>query len=247
MMNCEDYRQEIATDPTFDGGAGHLSTCAECQAFRAEMQSLDASLAKAMQINVPDMKLPELPSIAYENIADENIAAENVVTLTTRQRLNKPTWFALAASIMVAAVIGVRMFGIGATYDSLAEEVVAHLDHEPAALRVSSKPVSDSRLARVVPADVAQLDHSAGLISYAQSCTINGKKVPHLVIQGEHGPVTILLMPDERVAEAVVLDGDNIHGAILPVGAGSIAIIGAREEKLERIEKSVLNSVMWST
>ena len=48
-------------------------------------------------------------------------------------------------------------------------------------------------------------------------------------------------------AEAVSLDGENTHGVILPVGDGSIAIIGAREEKLERVEKSVLNSVMWST
>ena len=54
-------------------------------------------------------------------------------------------------------------------------------------------------------------------------------------------------MPDERVAEAAELDGDNIHGVILPVGDGSIAIIGSREEQLERIEKSVLSSVTWST
>jgi hypothetical protein len=94
---------------------------------------------------------------------------------------------------------------------------------------------------------VARLDHDAGLITYARSCEINGRTVPHLVIQGEHGPITILLMPEEAIAEAVSLDGENTHGVILPVGDGSIAIIGAREEKLERVEKSVLNSVMWST
>jgi len=236
-MNCADYRQEIAADPTFDGGAGHLSVCAECQAFRAEMQSLDVKLAEAMQIDVPALALPELPAVNVEN----------VVAIASRKPLTKPAWFALAASLMLAAVIGVRMFGIGVSYDSLADEVIAHLDHEPAALRVSSTPVSNTRLARVVPADVAQMDHSAGLISYAQSCRINGKTVPHLVIQGEHGPVTILLMSEEQVADAVPLDGENIHGVILPVGSGSIAIIGSREEKLERIEKSVVNSVMWST
>jgi hypothetical protein len=91
------------------------------------------------------------------------------------------------------------------------------------------------------------MDDSVGLITYAQSCVINGKTVPHLVIQGQYGPVTILLMPDEPVAEAVPLEGDNIHGVLLPVGNGSIAIIGAREEKLEPIEKSVLKSVTWST
>ncbi len=236
-MNCEDYRQQIAADPSHDGGAGHLSECAECQAFRADMLSLNARIAEAMQISVPELTVPELAIID----------AENVVAIAVRKPLTKPTWFALAATVMLAAVVGVRMFGVGVTYDSLAEEVLAHVDHEQAALRVSSTPVSNARLARAVPTDIARMDHSAGLISYAQSCRINGKQVPHLVIQGEYGPVTILLMPEEEVAEAVTLDGNNIRGVILPVGKGSIAIIGAREEKLERIENKVLNSVMWST
>jgi hypothetical protein len=236
-MNCDEYREMISADPAFDGGAGHLSSCRECQAFRRDIQSLNLKIAKAMQITVPELELPELPEIE----------TENVVPIAARKPLSKPAWFALAATVVLAASVGVRMFGVGVDYDSLADEVLAHLDHEPAALRVSSTPVTDTRLAKVVPADVAQLDHSAGLITYARSCEINGKTVPHLVIQGEHGPVTILLMPDEAVAEAVSLDGENVHGVILPIGTGSIAIMGAREEKLERIEKSVLNSVKWST
>ncbi|MDH3614955.1 MAG: DUF3379 domain-containing protein [Gammaproteobacteria bacterium] len=236
-MNCEDYRQQIAADPAFDGGAGHLSACAECQAFRFEMQSLNVKIARAMQLDVPDLNIPELATIDQAN----------VVPLAARAQLSKPAWFAVAATVMLAAVIGFRMFGFGVSYDSLAEEVLAHLDHEPYSLRVSDKPVTNARLAKVVPANIAQMDHNAGLITYAQSCVINGKTVPHLVIQGEHGPVTILLMAEENVGMAEALDGENIHGVILPVGTGSIAIIGARDENLERIEKSVVNSVMWST
>jgi len=236
-MNCEEYRQAIAADPAFDGGAGHLSDCSDCQAFRSDMQSLNVKIAKAMQVSVPALQMPELPAID----------SDKVVTLSSRRSLSKPAWFALAASVMLAAVIGVRMFGIGVSYDSLADEVLAHLDHEPVALRVTSKAITDVRLNKVVPASIAEMDHSAGLITYAQTCKINGKNVPHLVIQGERGPVTILLMPDESVVEATPLDGENIHGMILPVGDGSIAIIGARDEKLERIQKSVVNSVSWST
>jgi len=138
------------------------------------------------------------------------------------------------------------MSGVGVTYDSLADEVLAHLDHEPAALLPSTTPVSGERLASVVPANVARMDPGAGLITYAQSCEINGNTVPHLVIQGEYGPITILLMPEEAIAGATPIDGDNIRGVILPVGDGSVAIIGAREEKLDKVEKSVLESVRWS-
>ncbi|MGI9237478.1 MAG: DUF3379 family protein [Woeseiaceae bacterium] len=235
-MNCEEYRLEIAADPSFDGGAAHLSECGECQAFRLEMLSLNDKISRAMQLDVPEMALPELPEI------DDS----KVVSLNVRKPRPMATRFAVAATVMLAAVIGVRMFDTGVSYDSLADEVLAHLDHEPVALRPTTTPVSDTRLARVVPSDVARLDHSAGLITYARSCKINGKTVPHLVIQGERGPITILLMPEEMVSEAVSLDGENTHGVILPVGEGSVAIIGGREEKLERVEKSVMDSVKWS-
>ena len=238
MMNCDQYRQAVAAEPSFDGAAEHVSACAECQLFRDEMRALDADIAEALQLDLPTLTLPEFPTTD---------AQDNVVSLASRRSLPKPRWFALAASVMLAAVIGVRMFVVGVDNISLADEVLAHLDYEPAALVASTTPVSDERLIRAVPASVARMDHSAGLITYAQSCEINGKTVPHLVIQGEFGPITILLMPDEEIAAAQTLDGDNVHGVILPVGNGSIAIIGAREEPLERIEKSVLSSVAWST
>jgi hypothetical protein len=76
---------------------------------------------------------------------------------------------------------------------------------------------------------------------------INGKKIPHLVIQGEHGPVTILLLPDEAIDDAVQLEGESINGVLLPVGGGSVAIIGERDEQLETIKDNVVNSVTWST
>jgi hypothetical protein len=115
------------------------------------------------------------------------------------------------------------------------------------ALLPSSTPVSDRRLANAVPKKIATMNRDIGLITFAEFCTINGKDVPHLVMQGERGPITILLMPHEKVAEATPLDGVNIRGVILPVGDGSIAIIGDREESLEDVQQNVLNSVVWST
>ena len=98
-----------------------------------------------------------------------------------------------------------------------------------------------------MPATLASLDHSAGLITYAQTCVVNGRKVPHLVIQGERGPVTILLMPEEMVSGPESVSGQSVQGVIIPLGNGSIAIFGEREEALERIERKVLESVSWNT
>lgn len=236
-MNCEDYRQAIATEPSYDGGAAHLSACGDCRAFREEIRALDQKIARALAISVPELRIPDLP----------HIDATGVVPLASRRRFGAPVWLAVAATLVLAAFVGIRMIGGNVTYPTLADEIVAHLDHEPYALRVTDEPVDDRRLAKVVPANVAAMNHDAGLITYAQTCVINGRKIPHLVIQGEQGPVTILLLPDEAVGSPVPIEGESINGVILPVGGGSVAIIGERDEKLEAIQQNVVNSVTWST
>ncbi len=236
-MNCDDYRQAIAAEPSYDGGEVHLSACAGCRAFRDEMRVLEQKIARALAISVPELRLPDLP----------DLDTAGVVSLAARRRVTAPVWMAVAATVVLAAFVGIRMFGSDVTYPSLADEIVAHLDHEPYALRVTDEPVDDRRLAKVVPANVAAMNHDAGLITYAQTCVINGRKIPHLVIQGEQGPVTILLLPDEAVDSPVPIVGESINGVILPVGGGSVAIIGERNEKLEAIQTNVVNSVTWST
>jgi hypothetical protein len=183
-----------------------------------KLQALDLKIAKALQIDVPELRMPELPDI------DDT----NVTSLQGHRRSMKPLWFAIAATVVLATSISLRTSSLFQTYESLAEEVLAHLDHEPGSLRITDVAVTEQRLARVVPAS-------------------NGNEVPHLVIQGQYGPVTILLMPEERVSESTPLDGETVKGVILPVGNGSIAIIGDREEPLEPIQKNVVNSVAWTT
>jgi hypothetical protein len=90
------------------------------------------------------------------------------------------------------------------------------------------------------------LNTRIGLVSYAQSCIINGKTIPHLVVQGKNGPVTILLMPEEMVSMPVPVHGESIDGIILPLGDGSVAIVGERGFDLEDIKERVTNSVEWS-
>ena len=236
MNTCEEYREAIAAEPSFDGGAAHLSQCASCQAFRAVMLALDLKIGSALAISVPELKLPELPE-----------SDTSKVTAMPLRRFAQPAWLAVAATVTLAAVIGFGMFGSDVSNATLAEQILVHIDHEPGAFRVVDEAVTDKRLARVVPANIATLNHSAGLITYARSCLINGREVPHLVIQGEFGPITILLMPGEKITGAQIIEGENVHGIILAVGDGSMAIIGEVGEHLERIEKQVMNSVTWST
>lgn len=239
-MSCEDYKNSLMADPGFEDETGHVQNCASCQAFRNDQQAFDRKIAAAMEISVPALQIPELPDMAETQ-------ADNVVTLSRRPPLSKPAWFALAATVLLAVFVGIRMTTPDANALSLAQQVLAHVDHEPGALSPTNTAVSAERLRRTVPHELATMNNDSGLITYAQSCIINGKTVPHLVLQGERGPITILLMPHEKVSDASTFDGVGTHGVILPVGDGSIAIVGDREENLDHVKQSVLDSVTWST
>lgn len=235
MMNCEKFRQAVTADPA-DASAhllSHEGQCTDCRKYREAMQQFDTRLRRAMEIPVPPVKLPDLET------------ADNVIAMPKR-RITTPIWLGLAASVALAGWLGLSLMSPGEPRQSLAEEIIAHMDHEESSRIVTNVAVPERTLASVVNSDVAELNPGIGLVTYARSCVINGNLVPHLVIQGEKGPVTLLLLPDEAIDAAIPLEGSNINGVILPVGDGSIAIIGVREESIEDISNRVVDSVKWS-
>lgn len=244
-MDCNDYREAIAADPSesFGGGREHAAGCSSCSAFRAEVRALDERLERALKIDVPELKMPVLPPVAVEY--DRNASPSKA----RRTRIfGTPAWIGLAAGIAIAFVLAIRGLPPGTAYPPLAEQVLAHMDHEQASRQVTSVAVSDQSLANVLDPKVARLDAGSGIVSYATSCVINGQSVPHLVVQGRSGPVTLILMPEETIDAAIPLEGDSVHGVILPVGSGSVAIVGEREEQLgevREIGERVVDSVKW--
>lgn len=240
-MNCEDYKESLATDPTssVEGGAEHVAACASCAEYTTEMQAFNDRISKALAINVPDLQIPELPEIEEDNVSNLPFAG--------KKKFAAPTWIAIAATVVLAAFVGVRIINTGYLNSvTLADQVLAHLDHEPGALQVTNVAVSDAQFAQVVNPSIGTMNRNVGLVSYARSCVINGKTIPHLVIQGEKGPITLLLMPEEMVDGAMTVNGKGVNGVILPVGNGSIAIIGERDEPLTELEQRIINSVEWS-
>lgn len=236
-MNCEDFQKAIGAEPQspVEGGDAHVATCASCRQLREDYLELDRQIRKALSVPVPEFSLP--------SINDQS----TVETLKQPRRPATPLWFGLAATIALAAWVGLQLQEGQPSRVLLADQIVAHMDHEAESRVASSVAVPEQRLFNVVNNGGVQLDRDVGLITYARSCEINGKSVPHLVIQGRNGPVTLLLMPDEPVDGVTPLAGNAINGVILPHGNGSIAIIAERDEPLAEIEQRVMNAVQWTT
>ena len=84
------------------------------------------------------------------------------------------------------------------------------------------------------------LNPDAGTVSYARSCRFRGRMVPHLVVQTEMGPVTVMVLVHESVAKPVPFDEQGYRGVIVPVpGHGSLAVLArGQDADLNAVEGS---------
>ena len=181
-----------------------------------------------------------MPEIEDGNVANLPFGRKSAFKLRT--------WLAVAATVLLAVFVGFRIVDdyYAPSGVSLANEILAHLDYEPGARVVTNVAVSNDQLSKVMRRSFGTMDPTVGLVSYATNCMINCRLIPHLVLQGERGPITLLLMPEEMIDGATTLDGKGVSGLILPMGDGSIAIIGERDELLIELEERIINSVEWS-
>jgi hypothetical protein len=192
--------------------------------------AFEALLSRALRIDVPPADSPRV-----------------VVARPARWRR-----LALAASVLLAVGLSVRWlqdYGYLPT-GNLARDVVAHVHHEPAAVRVpvvseaDAVPVPD--VDAVVLAGGARLEHLQSMVRYARVCPFRGETVAHLVVQGRAGPVTVLLLPHEEVDAPMLVDEDGIVGTIAPLEiGGSIAVVGQPGEALSEIQREVAAAVRW--
>lgn len=166
-----------------------------------------------------------------------------------RRRLRPVAGYALAASALLAAAawFGLRTEPSGNAVSPLPPAVIAHVRHEPAALVVTAATVAPEKFEEVLRGGRATLAGPVGQVSYAKLCPFRGRMVAHFVVQGERGPVTVLLLPEEQVDAPTPIDEGGFAGTLVPVeGGGSVAIVGQPDEPLEVIRDRLLQAVRWS-
>jgi len=149
------------------------------------------------------------------------------------------------------AVVVAGVLWVAAPGASVAADVVTHMAGEPDAWRRTDVPVPDSELQEVLRNTHLRLAAGSAVVSYASSCEFRGHHVPHLVIQTESGPVTVMVLVHERVQKPVQFDEQGYRGVIVPVaGHGSIAVLTHAADTdiktVERIAARVLDSIVWT-
>ena len=225
-MNCEHARLLIGADPASVPEAlqEHLKECHGCNAFRAEMLTLEGRIQRAMQ--EPPLGAP--------------------VPAAVRQRRPKPVWrqWALAASILLATAVVLGTWLLRPS-DTLARDLVAHVKGEPDSW-LSERHVDAAGLAEALAGAGVALDLSSDKIVYAQSCFFHGHYVPHLVLQTAQGPATVLLLRHEQVTASRTFREGGMSGVIVPAqGGGGIAVLDRTNADVGPLAQQMQQDVRW--
>jgi hypothetical protein len=231
MMDHAQYRSAAMADPHDPDPdlRAHRESCAECRAFTEQLLRFEARLERALLIDIPTKP----------------------VVLPFAGRAQGPRrWMAMAASLLLALVVAGGVW-LTLPQRSLAAAVVAHMAGEPDAWQLTDVPVPDADLNEVLKDSRLRLKPAAGVVSYASSCSFRGHKVPHLVVQTQSGPVTVMVLVHEAVRNPKQFDEQGYRGTIVPVpGHGSIAVLmrdaSSGSGDVERIAARVSDSIVWT-
>jgi Protein of unknown function (DUF3379) len=244
MMDCAEYRRTVLADPR-DANPQlrlHRDGCRECLEFTDRLLRFESRLERAVRVSIP--------AADAVRVVPLRVPAEAQAHATRRASSRRRGWLAMAASVLIAVVVAGSLWLAG-PHPSLAADVVAHMAEEPQAWARTDIPVPPPELALALRDAHVRLDPNAGMVSYAKSCLFRAHHVPHLVVQTEMGPVTVMVLAHESVSKPERFDEQGYHGVILPVpGHGSLAVLARGQspnpETLKRIAARVQDALVWT-
>lgn len=233
-MNHPEARLLIGADPRSVSPmlAEHLKTCPECVQFQREMLSLDERIRRALEqgpIGAPAATVASVTPI------------ENARGAAQQKSANVWSGWALAASVAVVSVLAI--WALHPT-NSLAHDVVTHVEGEANSWR-STAPAPPRVVSQILANAGVALNMDSDKVTYAQSCLFRGHMVPHLVVRTARGPITVLILPHEKVKDRVNFHEDGMSGVITPAPHGSIAVLAQGDEDVNAVAQQVQSSVRW--
>jgi hypothetical protein len=227
-MTCDEARELIGADPETASPQliAHLATCPACQEYRKQMVTLNAKMRRALELSLPPLRR-EAPLTGVP---------PNVVALPRRQASSplkraKTRGLPIAASLAAGVLIALTLW-LSRPSESLAAEVIAHVEGEPNSW-TKTEPVTNERLVAVLHRSGVKLGPGIQQIVYANSCYFRGHYVPHFVVLTASGAVTVMILMSEHITAQQQFSEDGYSGLLVPARNGSVAVISRTPMALE--------------
>ncbi len=236
-MNCLEFRRKLLIEPQSrdEEFAAHASSCPDCASEAEQASRLEDRLRTALDISSP-VGLESRIIAARSGVSGQSVPGVD------------PRWFALAAGMLLAIGLAGWMgykwehyFGITS---GLEAAVIKHINDEMDHLHVE-RDIPPDTLELLLSQFGATIDGNIGRINFVSRCNIRRHSGVHMVIPGEEGPITVLIMPREFLMQRKQVRSPRFSGVIVPTEYGSMAVVGEQLEPVERVVKQMQQSIVW--
>ena len=111
----------------------------------------------------------------------------------------------------------------------------------------SPRDVPEAQLAALLERDGLRLQPGVVRVSYASGCRFHGYSAPHLVVQTNHGPVTVLVLPHELARGTPErIHASGFDGVIVPAPRGVLVALG-HDMSVEGVAHAALRALVYET
>jgi hypothetical protein len=236
LLDCKRFHKIAGADLTALDQAllAHSEKCEDCARFLVSAQAFDVILSEAINVEVA---------------ADLNSRIETRLDVESSEHSGSekrtPRYMAVAASLLL--IVGVSFLANNLSQSdnpTLEQVVLSHINSEPEMLSLASYIPQDD-LKKSLLGFGAKLQQPMANVSHVELCDIGDTKGIHLVMKGEKGPVTLLLLPTIKSKLTHSFAEGGWVGYTEPLGQGTIAIVGKQGEALDKIDRSVRDAISW--
>jgi len=231
-MDDLEFRRQAYTDPECKDLSfiKQKNKSVENKNYVEDLQLLDENLKHAMNIQPP------------EDLA-ERIKLKQ--TLLHHQDTRKRTvLWSMAASVLIVFAVFITLQPVNMHKSNLEQQLLSHIYHEIDHL-YEQQNRSLKQVNTLLSGFGSQLNSSIGSISYLGSCEIAERRGVHMVVEGNVGPITVIMLPDLPVNSQHMISDKRFKGLIMPAGKGSMAVVGEKGEPLELLQEKLLENIHW--
>lgn len=236
-MNCLEFRQNLLIEPRSQDQAfiEHAAACPECAREARRALRFEERLRSALDVPKP---------IGMESRILSARSGSWLNALLT----SAPRWAALAAGLLMtlglAGWFSYHWHDYIGTPSGLELAVLNHILDEREHLH-EDRDIPSAAVERLISHFGARIEGDIGRVSFVSRCNIRKYSGVHMVVTGQQGPVTVLMMPGEYLQHQREVRSSRFTGLIAPTGYGSIAVVGEQSEPLEKVVERIMRVVVW--
>lgn len=220
--NCTDEKilQAISQDP-------------KKRDFYNELKKLDKSMLQASQVKVPD-------DLVHKLIMRQTMQTYKESKVRNRIQL------AMAASI--AFVVGIT-FTMWQQQNllNLADQAIAHVYHEGSYALDAQDNVSLQQVNAKLAQFGGEFTEELGRVYYANFCDFENVRSLHMVMQSEHGKVSVFIIPHDDTHNA---DGSaharGYQSQAMDVNRASIIVVGEEGTNIQEMKEQLKRKIHFS-